>query len=87
MARPYSLDLRERVVAAVASGMSRRAAAAHYQVSESVAIRWAKRVEQNGQPRGLADGWQEAVHARRTWRVDPCASGRKAGYHRAGIIG
>jgi len=33
MSRPCSLDLRERVVAAVASGMSREAAADHYQVS------------------------------------------------------
>ena len=32
MATPYSLDLRKRVVAAVAAGMSRAQAAAHYQV-------------------------------------------------------
>jgi transposase len=29
MAAPYSLDLRERVVAAVAAGISRKRAAAH----------------------------------------------------------
>ena len=40
MGAAYSLDLRERVVAAVAGGMSRRAAAGHYQVSYSVAISW-----------------------------------------------
>ena len=32
MPSPYSLDLRKRVVAAVASGMSRRGAAKLYQV-------------------------------------------------------
>jgi hypothetical protein len=39
MEAPYSLDLRERVVAAVAGGMSCAAAAEHYQVSHSSAIR------------------------------------------------
>jgi len=33
MAAPYSLDMRERVVAALAAGMSRAQAAAHYQVN------------------------------------------------------
>jgi transposase len=35
MGRPYSLDLRERVVSAVASGMSREAASKRYGVSYS----------------------------------------------------
>ena len=43
MIRSYSLDLRERVVAAVHAGMSRRAAARHFAVSESSAVRWAGR--------------------------------------------
>ena len=38
MAKPYSQDLRNRVIDAVRTGeMSRRAAARHYAVSESVA--------------------------------------------------
>ena len=56
MGAPYSLDLRERVVAAVASGMSRRAAADHYQVSISTAIRWVSRAEQSGSPAALPMG-------------------------------
>jgi transposase len=56
MGAPYSLDLRERVVGAVASGMSRRAAADYYQVSISTAIRWVARVKQTGSPAALPMG-------------------------------
>lgn len=56
MAAPYSLDLRERVVAAVAAGMSRKRAAAHYQVSHSSAIRWTKRQAETGNPAALPMG-------------------------------
>jgi putative transposase len=56
MGAPYSLDLRERVVAAVAGGMSRSHAAAHYQVSRSSAIRWTKRHAQTGSPAALPMG-------------------------------
>jgi len=48
MIRSYSLDLRERVVAAVGSGLSRRAAARHFAVSESSAVRWAHRAASEG---------------------------------------
>ena len=45
MGRAYSMDLRERVVAAVAQeGLSRRQAAARFGVSDSTAINWLKRV-------------------------------------------
>src|SRR5262249_50929822 len=44
MARALSLDLRERVVEAVANGMSCRRAAARVGVSASSAIRWAAQV-------------------------------------------
>jgi len=40
MAKALSVDLRERVVAAVAAGASCRAAAARFGVSASSAIRW-----------------------------------------------
>lgn len=56
MAAPYSLDLRERVVAAVAAGMSRTKAAAHYQVSPSSAIRWTRRLAETGSPAALPMG-------------------------------
>ena len=56
MAAPYSLDLRERVVAAVAAGMSRKRAEARYQVSHSSAIRWTKRQAETGSPAALPMG-------------------------------
>ncbi len=40
MARTLSVDLRERVVVAVASGLSRRQAAERFGVSAASAIRW-----------------------------------------------
>lgn len=49
MARPYSLDLRERVVAAVVKGgLSRRAAAAQFGVGVRTAISWVQRFQQTG---------------------------------------
>lgn len=56
MAAPYSLDLRERVVAAVAAGMSRKKAAMHYQVSPSSANRWTRRLAETGSPAALPMG-------------------------------
>ena len=44
MAKPYSQDLRDRVIEAVERGkMSRRAAGRHYAISESAAIKWLER--------------------------------------------
>lgn len=49
MARPYSVDLRERVVTAVEkSGMSRRRAAAHFGVGISTVITWVRRFRETG---------------------------------------
>src|ERR1700756_2888008 len=42
MGRPYSVDLRERVVAALESGMSTRQAAARFSVSISAAGEWGR---------------------------------------------
>jgi putative transposase len=49
MVRAYSMDLRERVLAAVVDdGMSARGTAARFGVSESTAIKWVKRHRQTG---------------------------------------
>ena len=56
MGGPYSLDLRQRVVAAVADGMSCAEAAEHYQVSDSSAIRWTRRQRETGSPAALPMG-------------------------------
>ena len=48
MASAYSQDLRDRVIdAVVRGGMSRRAAAARFGVSESSAIKWMQRFERS----------------------------------------
>jgi transposase len=48
MARPLSLDLRKRIVRAVEGGLSRRAAAARFAVSESCAIKLVQRWKRTG---------------------------------------
>src|SRR3546814_10049786 len=52
MARAYSIDLRERVVAAVErEGLSRHAAAARFGVAPSSAIKWVQRHRATGSVR------------------------------------
>lgn len=49
MTKPYSMDLRERVVAAVETGgMSRKQAAARFGVAPSSAIKWVARFRATG---------------------------------------
>lgn len=48
MVRPYSTDLRERVVAAVAGGESCRAVAARFDVAVSSVVKWAQRQQRTG---------------------------------------
>lgn len=48
MGKSYSIDLRKRVQAAIASGQSRRAAAGRYNVSASFAVKLAARVSRTG---------------------------------------
>lgn len=50
MGRFYSMDLRERVVARVANGHSRRSTARHFGVSESFAIKLMQRQDREGTP-------------------------------------
>jgi putative transposase len=48
MGKPYSVDLRKRVVAAIEGGMSRNQAAKRFGVAISTAIGWMQRVKQTG---------------------------------------
>jgi transposase len=48
MARPYSTDLRERVVAAVASGQACRPVAELFSVSVSSVVKWSQRWRTTG---------------------------------------
>ena len=76
MARPYSDDLRERVVAAVErDGMSRHKAAAHFGVAVSTAVGWLARFRRTG---SVAPG-QMGGHKPRTvsgehrdWLIERC---------------
>ena len=57
MPKPYSQDLRNRVIEAVENGgMSRRAAARRYEISESVAIKWLERLERSGSREPIGHG-------------------------------
>jgi putative transposase len=79
MAQPYSMDLRQRVIAAVErGGMSRRQAAAHFGIAVSTAITWVKRFRQTGSARpGQMGGHKpkaiRGVH--RDWLIARCAAG------------
>jgi transposase len=48
MGKPYSVDLRKCVVAAIEAGMSRNQAARQFGVAISTAIGWMQRLEQTG---------------------------------------
>jgi transposase len=69
MTRPYSVDLRERVVRAVEAGLSRRAAAGRFEVSVSFVIKLMQRWRRGGtvEPERYG-GWKRpalAAHAER----------------------
>jgi transposase len=80
MAKPYSQDLRDRVIDAVEkSGLSRRGAAERFGISDSAAIKWVERVERIGsrtaarmggyKPRKL-DPHRDFLEAARTEKPD-----------------
>jgi transposase len=48
MPKPYSMDLRQRVIESIAAGASRREAAEHYGISPSIAVLWAQRWNATG---------------------------------------
>ena len=48
MPKPYSDDLRARVIEDVVTGASRREAAEHYGISASIVVIWAQRFEATG---------------------------------------
>ena len=56
MSKPLSVDLRERVVAAVDGGLSRRKAAERFGVSISSAIRWTSLRRRTGELRPKRQG-------------------------------
>jgi putative transposase len=79
MGKPYSMDLRERVVAAVErEGLSRRQAAARFDISYSSAIAWLKRVRTTGSAApGQMGGHKprKIAGAYRDWLLERCRTG------------
>jgi len=79
MSKPYSMDLRERVVAAVEeAGMSRRKAAAHFGVSVRVAIEWVRRFRETGSVAPSKIGGykpKKICGAHRAWLLARCKEG------------
>lgn len=70
--RAYSTDLRARVVAAVAAGSSRRAAADRFEVSPSSAIRWVELHDKTGSvsPRRRAGKSRSPLEAHAPWLLE-----------------
>jgi putative transposase len=88
MAKPYSIDLRERVVKAVMQdGMSRREAAQRFGLGASTVITWLQRWRTTGclepgqmgghRPKKIAGAW-------RTWLLDRC---RDRAFTLRGLVG
>ena len=84
----YSMDLRERVVAAVKQeGMSRRAAATRFGVSYSAAIEWVTLFDKTGgvaprrvggyKPRKISGAWRD-------WLIERC---RAKDFTLRGLVG
>src|SRR5262245_53121968 len=91
MARPYSIDLRERVVQAVErDGLSRRQAADRFGVGIKTAIDWVRRFRETGSMAARPMGGcrpKKIVGQHRDWLLERCRdqafhparSGRRAG--------
>ncbi len=56
MPKPYSLDLRERVLEAASEGLTVEEAAARFRVSAASIVRWRRLARERGDPRGRSYG-------------------------------
>ena len=78
MGKPYSMDLRERVVGAVEEGgLSRRQAAARFGVSASTAIKWVSRFRTSGSvaPGQMGGHCPKKIRGEhRRWLVERCGA-------------
>ena len=79
MGRPYSVDLRKRVVAAVETGgMSCHQAAAQFGVGVSTAINWVRRVRETGSvaPGQMGGHKPKSISGKhRTWMLERMKQG------------
>ena len=69
MARPYSLDLRQRVLAQVAAGMSCHEVAELNAIVPSTVVKWARRHRDTGSPAAKPMGGKRPylLEAHRAW--------------------
>jgi transposase len=68
MAKPISEDLRSRVIAAVESGLSRRAAAERFGVAIASAIRWVREWRETGSVCAKRQGGDRRSHRIEAYR-------------------
>ena len=62
MAKPYAMDLRERVVARVEAGETVRAVAAAFDVSVSAVVKWSQRYRATGSAAPAQfGGWRRPI--------------------------
>ncbi len=78
MARAYSLDLRERVVAAIAAGRSCRVVATTFQVSVASVVKWSQRFRATGSAAAYKVGGRRpfALAGERAWLLARLAEKR-----------
>ena len=88
MPNPYSAEMRERVIARVESGGSRREAAEHFEISASAAVKWLQRWRDAGSstamPRGGSTSPLEKQSQARSLSVDVVRRQRHAAPTTAG---
>ena len=88
MAKPYSMDLRDRVVRAVEEkGLSRREAAHRFGVAASTAVHWVRRFRETGSAApGKMGGHRpkKIIGAHRDWLIERCRAQR--GFTLQGLV-
>jgi transposase len=70
MVRPYSQDLRQRVIAAVEEeGLSRREAARRYRISDASAVKWLQAYRRGGRtrPRPMGGDRRSVLKPQASW--------------------
>src|SRR5260370_26247648 len=77
MARPYSRDLRERVVRAVEGGLSRRKAAAVFELAASTVVEWVRVWRESGSlsPKPMGGDHNSRLKDERDWLLGRIAAG------------
>ena len=77
MARPYSLDLRDRVVASIEGGRSCRETARLFGVSVASVVKWSQRKRRTGSAAAMPMGWRNRpllLAGERAWLLERVAA-------------